>query len=184
MCEVCDKEVYFNTEWYRADCGYGDNDYGGINRHTVETFICPACGKLKVKSAENKFGSIEKALVFLLMQNMPENSVKEEQMALFEKIIDDAHIETCEEILKNMGLSLDEGYFRHKCGHVLAKNVKVDSKMLLLDRLEKILSSKNMNFCPCCGERIYPFNRNIDLEVPGGVHSYIVESKKTWDRSE
>lgn len=181
MCKVCDKEIYFDTSWCYTDAGYGDTDEGGLVRNIVVPFICPACGKLKIKPVERLFGSVEKALVYLILQNMSEGSTKEEKLELFKKVLEESDSETCDKILENMGLTCEEGYFKHSCGFVIAKNVKVDSKILLLERLEKILSSKNMNYCPCCGKKIYPFNHNIDVEDSINITTFEVGRKKTWD---
>lgn len=182
MCKVCDKSIYFDTTWYWADAGYGDNDEGGDIRNVTSAFICPACGKLKLKSVESRFGSVHKALVYLMLQNMPENMIEEDKIKEFKEILDDSDTEYCKLVLEKMGLTFENGILKHKCGYVIVKGVKADDNIMLLDRLEGILTNKKMNFCPCCGGKIAPFKRDIEMEVPGGVQTFEVGRRKTWDR--
>lgn len=184
-CKVCGKQLYFDTEWYHADCGYGDDDYGGKTQNIVASFICPACGKLRVETAKRMFGSVEKALLYLYVQNMTNEMTLDEAKKELDKVWNDMDEQHLQMVLKDNGLIFEDGKLSHTCGHTLLTGVKPNVKMSLLKTFEEILSKKNLNFCPKCGKRLLPFNTNINL-VPDNnrVGFFAGKSVKTWDRSE
>lgn len=165
MCKYCDKHLFFDNEEYHADSGYGDNDYTTMERYEVLSFVCPVCGKLKVSCIE-KFGSMEKALVYLMVQNLKDEMVdKKEIVRHFSDMLNQVSSDRFVKILEQNGLVFENNTIRHNCGHVLLSNYSNANVFDLVEKVEAILTNKNINFCPRCGKKILPFNKELDLEI-------------------
>lgn len=168
MCKVCDKTWYFDKMLHFSDGGYGEDDYDETSQHVINTFVCPACGKLR-PAAERKFGSIPKALAFIMIQNMDDRSTDEEKIAFFKNILLDANVERKIKILEKNNLKIEDKNLYHSCGAVLLKNVESSTGIEMgLLKIEEILKKKEFCFCPKCGKKILPFCHEID-ETPNGV---------------
>ena len=164
MCEVCDKKIYFDKNYHYSDAGYGDDDYDEKSSYRVLDFICPACGKLK-PSAIKLFGSQEKALMYLMALNMDDMRSNNDFERDFKEILRQSRLNRFEKVLELNGLRYENGKIIHSCGHVLLSGIKdlnEDYSMVL--KIESILKEKSFNFCPCCGKKIIPLDRELNMK--------------------
>lgn len=163
MCEVCKKGIYFDKVIHHSDCGYGDDDYDEKVSYQVNTFICPACGKLK-ENAIKLFGSKEKALMYLMALNMEDREIDVAYINQFKDILRVSKQNRFEKVLEKNNLRLENGKLVHSCGHVLLsgiKDINTDYSMVL--KIEQILREKSFNFCPNCGKSLIPLNTDLEM---------------------
>lgn len=164
MCEVCEKSIYFDKIIHHSDCGYGDDDYDEKVSYQVNDFICPACGKLK-PSAIQLFGSQQKALMYLMTINMQDIFNDSNYEDRFKEILTLSKMNRFEKVLEKNGLKMENGKLVHSCGHVLMSGIKDlnrDYSMVL--KVENILKDKSFNFCPCCGKKLVPLEKELNLK--------------------
>lgn len=165
MCKVCDKTWYFDSMIHYSDGGYGDDDIDKVSRNVINTFICPACGKLR-PTAEKIFGSILKALAFIMIQNMDDKSTDEEKIAYFKNVLWDVNGERKVKVLEKNNLKIEDNKLYHDCGLVLLKGIKSSTDIeMSISKIEEVLEKKEFYFCPKCGKKILPFNHEIS-EIP------------------
>ena len=163
MCEVCDKDIYFDSIIHHSDAGYGDDDWDDKFKNGVIGFICPACGKLK-ESAIKQFGSKEKALMYLMTLNMDDRELDAAYINQFKEILRVSKLNRFEKVLEKNGLRLENGKLVHSCGHVLLsgiKDINTDYSMVL--KIEQILGEKSFKFCPNCGKSLIPLKKELDM---------------------
>ncbi len=164
MCEVCDKKIYFDKNVHYSDCGYGDNDYDEKIQFKVHDIICPACGKLK-QSAIDIFGSNEKALIYLMTLNLEDYLDDKVYEDSFKNILEQSKLNRLEKVLEKNRLKIEDGKLVHICGHTLLTGLKDSNKgYSMVLKIESILESKSFNFCPCCGKKIFPLSKEIDMQ--------------------
>ena len=171
MCEVCEKSIYFDKVIHHSDGGYGDDDWDDKFQYKVNDFICPACGRLK-PSAIKLFGSAQKALMYLMTVNMQDIYNDSNYEKAFKEILELSRMNRFEKVLEKNGLKMENGKLIHSCGHVLLSGVKdLNKDYSMVMKIESILKDKSFNFCPCCGKKLVPLEKEINMTP--SEHLYI-----------
>ncbi len=166
MCKVCEKSLYYeDTEFSLSD----EAPLGVERKYAVDSFICPACGKLK-KSAVDMFGSKDKALIYLMTLNMDDLSVDAAYLNQFKEILRISRQNHFEKVLEKNGLRFENGQLIHSCGHVLLSGVKEISDYSMIVKIGQILGDKHFNFCPNCGKQLLPFDKNVEMTPSSSLY--------------
>lgn len=168
MCVVCEKELYFeNDEFSMSD----EAPLAKHVKHDVNSFICPACGKLN-PSAIKLFGSKQKALMYLMIVNMSDDMTDLDYDKQFKEVLRVSKLNRFEKVLEQNGLRFENGKVIHKCGHTLLSGIKdIDRDYSMVSKIEGILREKSTNFCPCCGDKLVPFNKDLDMKPAEVMYS-------------
>lgn len=174
MCKYCNKELHFGTLWRHSDCGYGDDDYGGIADNVLlNKLICPICGRL-TDEAIKKFSGKEGAIRWLILQNL--DNLDLEKLA---NILEDRTLSNYRILMKASGIEEREGgKYYCKCGELL---LDTDAVYIDIEELEKALQDHSKNFCNNCGKKILPLQRDIHTYKPEEPTTIELQRKKTWD---
>lgn len=171
MCEVCEKKIYFDKVIHHSDCGYGDDDYNETLHYRVNDFICPACGRLK-SSAIQLFGSKQKALMFLMTINMDDIFTDKNYEDRFKEVLVLSKMNRLEKVLEKNDLKMENGKLIHSCGHVLMSGIKdLNKDYSMVQKIETILKEKSFNFCPCCGKKLIPLEKELDMKPSEYLYS-------------
>lgn len=176
MCKYCNEDIYFDKSWAYIDAGYGDTDYGGKAVNLLTSIICPSCGKLK-PSAIKKFGTLEKALSYIVSVNKPVHMDSEEFLEVFRDILKDNDEERFSQILNDTGLILENDTLSCKCGKVLLQDI---GSIRTINTLEDSLTQSGTKFCPNCGKHLVPFKEK-NRAIEGSA--FEIKRIKTWDRN-
>ena len=168
MCKVCEKSLNYEEVEYSLS---EEAPIGVPKKYEVNGFVCPACGKLK-PSAIEMFGSKQKALMYLMIMNMNDDMSDLDYDKQFKEVLRLSKLNRFEKVLEQNGLRFENGKISHKCGHTLLSGIKdMDRDYSMVSKIEGILKEKSMNFCPCCGDRLIPFNRDLDMKPTEVVYS-------------
>lgn len=171
-CECCRRSIHFTTQWNEPDAGYGDYDRSGLTDNVViNNIICPVCGRIK-QEAIDKFGSIESAFRWLIMQNIDQLDRNKVINILSEDTYNNYNL-----TLKINGLTeIEPGKIVHNCGEVIIDTEEVISDVA---NLEKILVEHNKFYCNRCGTKILPMKTEVDGYIPEVMNSFEYKTKRT-----
>ena len=54
----------------------------------------------------------------------------------------------------------------------ISKRIKdIDRDYSMVSKIEGILKEKSTNFCPCCGDKLVPFNKALDMNPAEVMYS-------------
>lgn len=161
MCKVCEKSLNYEEVEYSLS---EEAPIGVPTKYEVTGFICPACGKLK-PSAIEMFGSKQKALMYLMVMNMSDDMTDLDYDKQFKEVLRLSKLNRFEKVLEQNGLRFESSKIVHECGHTLLSGIKdIDRDYSMVSKIESILREKSMNFCPCCGKKVVPFNKDLDMK--------------------
>lgn len=171
-CDCCKKSIHFTTQWYEPDAGYGDDDRCGLTDNVIiNDIICPVCGRIK-EGAINKFGSIEAAFRWLIMQNI--DQIDRDKVI---SIIGEDTYNNYKISLEINGITEEKlGRFVHSCGELL---LETEAELIDVADLEKILVEHNKFYCNRCGDKILPIKRKVDGYTPEAMESFEYKTKRT-----
>lgn len=183
-CKLCGKSLYYETSWQYTDAGYGDTDYGGVNIHQIGVRICPNCGEIKVNkdlddSAKEKV--IMDVLANIIVQNiglLESIGKKLDEKKLIENVetlLQRSSEKYIKELLNTNNLIFKDSNLSCSCGYHLIKGSTA------MESINNLLNSPT-KFCGGCGRKFVRLKNKIESEVQ--PIDFLVETRKTWDRSE